>query len=57
EEGATFEVDAEHLGAVLAELTTFGVLALTSSPPTLEDLFLRHYGDELAMLAGNGGTS
>jgi ABC-2 type transport system ATP-binding protein len=57
EEGATFEVDAENLGDVLAELTTFGVLALTSSPPTLEDLFLRHYGDELAMLAGNGGAS
>jgi len=57
EEGATFEVDAEHLGDVLAELTAFGVQALTSSPPTLEDLFLRHYGDELAMLSGNGGAS
>lgn len=57
QEGATFEVDAENLGEVLAELTAFGVLALTSSPPTLEDLFLRHYGDELAMLAGNGGAS
>jgi len=57
EEGATFEVDAENLGDVLAELTAFGVQALTSSPPTLEDLFLRHYGDELAMLAGNGGAS
>lgn len=57
EEGATFEVDAEHLGDVLVELTAFGILALTSSPPTLEDLFLRHYGDELAMLAGNGGAS
>lgn len=58
-EGATFEVDAEHLGDVLTELTTFGVLALTSTPPTLEDLFLRHYGDELALLArnGNGGAS
>jgi ABC-2 type transport system ATP-binding protein len=30
------------------------VLALTSTPPTLEDLFLRHYGDELAKLNGNG---
>lgn len=57
DEGATFEVDAEHLGDVLVELTAFGVLALTSSPPTLEDLFLRHYGDELAALVGNGGAS
>ena len=56
-EGATFEVDAEHLGDVLTSLTTFGVLALTSIPPTLEDLFLRHYGDELAMLSGNGSAS
>lgn len=23
-----------------------GVRGLTSSPPTLEELFLRHYGDE-----------
>lgn len=57
DEGATFEVDAAHLGDVLVELTAFGVLALTSSPPTLEDLFLRHYGDELAVLVGNGGAS
>ncbi|NTV39111.1 MAG: ABC transporter ATP-binding protein [Demequinaceae bacterium] len=56
-EGATFEVDAEHLGDVLISLTSFGVLALTSAPPTLEDLFLRHYGDELAMLTGEGGKS
>lgn len=57
EEGATFEVDAAHLGDVLVALTAFGVLALTSSPPTLEDLFLRHYGEELAVLVGNGGAS
>ncbi|WP_291378339.1 ABC transporter ATP-binding protein [Demequina sp.] len=56
-EGATFEVDAEQLGDVLAELTAFGVVALTSTPPTLEDLFLRHYGDELAELTGNGAGS
>lgn len=57
DEGATFEVDAAQLGDVLVELTAFGVLALTSSPPTLEDLFLRHYGDELAALVGTGGVS
>ena len=31
-----------------------GVVTLTSTPPTLEELFLRHYGDELATLAANG---
>ena len=28
-------------------LTRAGVRSLTSRPPTLEELFLRHYGDEL----------
>lgn len=56
-EGATFEVDAEHLNGVLSHIISFGVLTLTSSPPTLEDLFLRHYGDELAMMSGNGASS
>ncbi len=27
-------------------LRTAGVTALTSTPPSLEELFLRHYGDE-----------
>lgn len=56
-DGGAFEVDSEHLGAALAHLTTFGVLDLESTPPTLEDLFLRHYGDELAALSGNGGAN
>jgi ABC-2 type transport system ATP-binding protein len=28
-----------------------GVRSLTSQPPTLEELFLRHYGDEIADVA------
>jgi ABC-2 type transport system ATP-binding protein len=43
-----FDVDTDALDGVLRHLTTFGVRSLTSSPPTLEELFLRHYGDELA---------
>jgi ABC-2 type transport system ATP-binding protein len=46
---ATFDIDSAHLGAVLSHLTAFDVRALTSTPPTLEELFLRHYGDELAL--------
>jgi ABC-2 type transport system ATP-binding protein len=56
-DGGVFEVDSEHLGTALTHLATFGVLDLESSPPTLEDLFLRHYGDELATLGGNGNGS
>jgi ABC-2 type transport system ATP-binding protein len=42
-----FEVDTDSLSDVLARLTSIGVLTLTSQPPTLEELFLRHYGDEV----------
>jgi len=43
----TFEVDHEALAAVAARLGELGLRTLQSSPPTLEELFLRHYGDEL----------
>jgi len=43
-----FDVDGDHLDAAIKHLSGLGVTALTSHPPTLEDLFLRHYGDELA---------
>ena len=37
------QVDASALGEVLARLTAAGVRSLVSQPPTLEQLFLRHY--------------
>ena len=40
------QVDTHQLDAVLVELTAAGVRSLTSRPPTLEELFLRHYQDE-----------
>jgi ABC-2 type transport system ATP-binding protein len=43
----TFDVDSDRMGEVVAQLASFGVTSLTSHPPTLEELFLRHYGDEL----------
>jgi ABC-2 type transport system ATP-binding protein len=45
---ARFEVDTDHLDGALRRLTDYGVRSLTSQPPTLEELFLRHYGDEIA---------
>jgi ABC-2 type transport system ATP-binding protein len=39
----TFDVDAEALQDVLATLVRVGVRSLVSQPPTLEELFLRHY--------------
>ena len=43
-----FDVDTDALDAVLATLTRAGVSALTVTTPSLEELFLRHYGDRLA---------
>ncbi len=37
------QVDHAELAGVLRVLTTFGVRSLESRPPTLEELFLRHY--------------
>jgi ABC-2 type transport system ATP-binding protein len=43
-----FEVDSVHLGDVVRRLGELGVQSLASHPPTLEELFLRQYGDRLA---------
>jgi ABC-2 type transport system ATP-binding protein len=39
-----FEVDGEALDPVVRRLAGYGVRSLLSQPPTLEELFLRHYG-------------
>jgi len=38
-----FDVDTNGLDAALRHLTDVGVRSLISQPPTLEELFLRHY--------------
>jgi ABC-2 type transport system ATP-binding protein len=42
-----FEVDTDRLNDALARMASIGILTLTSQPPTLEELFLRHYDDDL----------
>src|SRR3712207_6010954 len=44
----TFDVDSESLDAAVEALAPLGVRSLTAHPPTLEELFLRHYGSEVA---------
>lgn len=46
------EVDNSELTAVLCRLTGYGVSSLVSHPPTLEELFLRHYETSVP----NGGN-
>ncbi len=52
-----FQVDPDELNAVLRSLTESGVRSLTSTPPTLEELFLRHYQDELNGRKGLDGPA
>ena len=46
DEKAHFVVDAEKLDDVMKYLTQFGIKSLISTPPTLEELFIRYYGEE-----------
>jgi ABC-2 type transport system ATP-binding protein len=47
-----FDVDTDAIDGVLGALTSAGVSALTATPPSLEELFLRHYGDRIDAEAG-----
>jgi ABC-2 type transport system ATP-binding protein len=43
-----FDVDAAALDDTIKHLSSFGIRSLVSQPPTLEELFLRHYGERAA---------
>jgi ABC-2 type transport system ATP-binding protein len=43
----TFDVDSVHLDAAVKALAALGVRSLIAHPPTLEELFLRQYGEEV----------
>jgi ABC-2 type transport system ATP-binding protein len=49
---ARFDVDTDRLDDAMRRLADLGIRSLVSRPPTLEELFLRHYGDELAHEVG-----
>jgi ABC-2 type transport system ATP-binding protein len=49
------QVDHAALNDVLGHLTAAGVLSLTCRPPTLEELFLRHYSSSERTVAGAPG--
>jgi ABC-2 type transport system ATP-binding protein len=44
---ARFKVETGAMGEVVRALASVDVQSLTSTPPTLEELFLRHYDDHL----------
>ncbi len=41
----SFQVDSEELGSIIKYVSQFGIVRLESTPPTLEDLFMRHYDE------------
>ena len=45
-----FQVDTEELANVMKHISQFDIVKLESAPPTLEDLFMRHY-------KGDGGEA
>ena len=51
----TFAVDEAALPAVLARVAALGPRSLVANPPSLEELFLRHYGDQLTALTRDDG--
>ena len=38
-----FQIDTEELDNIIKYIAPFGIVKLESAPPTLEDLFMRHY--------------
>ena len=51
----SFQVDTEVMDEILRYISSFGIVKLESAPPTLEDLFMRHYQGGHS-LNGMGGT-
>jgi ABC-2 type transport system ATP-binding protein len=56
---ASFSVDTRDLNGVLRHLADFDVRDLTCRPPTLEELFLRHYdtGSEPEVATAGAGDA
>lgn len=53
----SFQVDQEELDNVVRYISRFGIVRMESSPPTLEELFIRHYegtGNLVGTGAGGG---
>lgn len=56
-EKVRFSVDAEFLDNVISKLSASGIKSLTAEPPTLEELFMRHYGNNPSVNAKSHNTS
>ena len=43
--GLSFQVDSAEIGGVVAHISKHNIKKLESTPPTLEDMFMRHYNN------------
>ena len=56
ERGRTvFEADQASIDGIVRRLAEYGVRSLECAPPSLEELFLRHYGDYRVAAPIGGG--
>lgn len=53
---AIFEADGEQTDDIMRTLASLNVQSLVAHPPTLEQLLMRHYGDDLADRGVSRGT-
>jgi ABC-2 type transport system ATP-binding protein len=49
----SFDVDTDHLDEAMRYLASLEIRSLVSHPPTLEELFLRQYGDDVTAQPGD----
>lgn len=47
-ERTTFEVDSDHVGEAMRSVAALGIRSILAHPPTLEQLLMRHYGEDLS---------
>ncbi len=52
----SFQIDSEEMDAVIKYLSEYGILKLESTPPTLEDIFLRHYENSKPSVPSGGSN-
>ena len=48
----SFSVDSDAMTKVMEMLLPLGIKSLTVEPPSLEELFMRHYGDDIGEKGG-----
>lgn len=51
-----FEVDGDRVDQVMRELSGLGVRSIVAHPPTLEQLLMSHYGDDLTARGATAGV-